>query len=146
MKKLHWLNIFNSNEINRFGSNIILCTYLYVSDLFIHYISTCLLGTILFLIILRFASSLFSLYLLRCQLKISHCSKMSVVSHVLGYPRIGVHRETKTAVEAYWKGDLSREKLDEAGRSIQESNWKTQKDAGLSFITVGDFCWYLPNF
>lgn len=29
-----------------------------------------------------------------------------------GYPRIGVHRELKKAVDAYWRGELDREALE----------------------------------
>ncbi len=67
---------------------------------------------------------------------------MSTISHILGYPRIGVNRDLKTAVEAYWRGELSQTDLAAVGQKIQESNWKTQADAGLEFITVGDFSYY----
>ncbi|MBF6235293.1 hypothetical protein, partial [Nocardia farcinica] len=41
-------------------------------------------------------------------------------SSVLGYPRIGPHRELKRALEAYWRGGITRDELLEVGRDIQE--------------------------
>ena len=32
-------------------------------------------------------------------------------SSILGYPRIGAHRELKAALEGYWHGSLSRDEL-----------------------------------
>ncbi len=63
-------------------------------------------------------------------------------SHVLGLPRIGAHRELKKAVESYWQGKISLAELQKVGREIEENNWKLQAEAGLDFITVGDFSWY----
>lgn len=63
-------------------------------------------------------------------------------SHILGYPRIGIDRKMKTAVEAYWRSEISQSELHRAGEQIQQTNWQTQADAGLDFITVNDFSWY----
>ncbi|EKD55446.1 MAG: hypothetical protein ACD_60C00007G0010 [uncultured bacterium] len=67
---------------------------------------------------------------------------MNTVSHILGFPRIGAHRELKKAVEAYWRGELSKADLEKTGRDIRETHWKIEAEAGLSFVTVGDFSWY----
>ena len=64
------------------------------------------------------------------------------VAHILGFPRIGAYRETKKAVEAYWRGDITQEELIRIGEQIRVDNWKLQKDAGLDFVSVGDFSWY----
>ena len=32
-------------------------------------------------------------------------------THSLGFPRIGARRELKSALEAYWRGESSREAL-----------------------------------
>ena len=61
---------------------------------------------------------------------------------VLGYPRIGERREIKKAVEAYWKGEISREALEQAGREIRKKNWLTQKAAGIDIIPSNDFSFY----
>src|ERR1043165_4975825 len=63
-------------------------------------------------------------------------------SHVLGLPRIGAHREMKKAVESYWRKELSLVELQQIGQHIEDTNWQMQADAGLDFITVGDFSWY----
>jgi 5-methyltetrahydropteroyltriglutamate--homocysteine methyltransferase len=63
-------------------------------------------------------------------------------AHVLGFPRIGADRELKKAVEAYWAGKSSREQLLETGRALRERHWQLQAQAGLDFVTVGDFAFY----
>ncbi|MBE8182239.1 MAG: 5-methyltetrahydropteroyltriglutamate--homocysteine S-methyltransferase, partial [Candidatus Portiera sp.] len=63
-------------------------------------------------------------------------------SHVLGFPRLGPDREYKKAVEAYWNGKINQNELLQKGASIRKNNWLTQKDAGLDYVTVGDFAWY----
>ncbi len=63
-------------------------------------------------------------------------------AHVLGLPRIGAHRELKFAVEAFWRGEMSATALQEIGRQIRAANRRAQREAGLDWITVGDFHWY----
>lgn len=65
-----------------------------------------------------------------------------ITSHVLGFPRIGAHRELKRAVEDYWSGAIDENKLLIEGKRIYSENWKLQEKSGLSFVTVGDFSWY----
>lgn len=64
------------------------------------------------------------------------------VEHVLGLPRIGKFRELKSAVEKYWKKDIPQEVLLSEGSKIRQANWKMQQEAGLTYVTVGDFAWY----
>ena len=52
-------------------------------------------------------------------------------SSVLGYPRIGPHRELKRALESYWHGDSPAAELLATGRQIQESTWLELKAMGL---------------
>ncbi|SKA65462.1 5-methyltetrahydropteroyltriglutamate--homocysteine S-methyltransferase [Enterovibrio nigricans] len=63
-------------------------------------------------------------------------------THILGYPRIGNKRELKFALEQYWQGDLNRQGLLDVGATIRHHNWNVQAEAGLSYVTVGDFAWY----
>jgi 5-methyltetrahydropteroyltriglutamate--homocysteine methyltransferase len=63
-------------------------------------------------------------------------------SHILGFPRIGAKRELKKGVEAYWRGEINQQGLEKIGQQIKEYNRKIQHDAGLDFVTVGDFSWY----
>lgn len=63
-------------------------------------------------------------------------------SHVLGLPRIGANREMKKTVERYWRKEISLTELQQIGQQIEDKNWQMQAEAGLDFITVGDFSWY----
>ena len=60
----------------------------------------------------------------------------------LGFPRIGDMRQLKKAVEAYWKGNSSKEELLAVGKELRAHNWKLQKDAGLDQIPSNDFAFY----
>lgn len=65
-----------------------------------------------------------------------------ITSHVLGFPRIGSHRELKQVVEEYWAGAIDEQKLHLEGTRIYKKHWAIQAKAGLSYVTVGDFSWY----
>ncbi|HMN46083.1 MAG TPA: 5-methyltetrahydropteroyltriglutamate--homocysteine S-methyltransferase [Povalibacter sp.] len=62
------------------------------------------------------------------------------VTHNLGFPRIGAARELKFALEAYWKGQSSRQELESLGASLRARHWTAQ--AALDFVPVGDFSFY----
>ena len=63
-------------------------------------------------------------------------------THILGFPRLGTKREYKKALEAYWHEKISLAELNRQGEEIRRKNWQLQADAGLDFVTVGDFAWY----
>jgi 5-methyltetrahydropteroyltriglutamate--homocysteine methyltransferase len=63
-------------------------------------------------------------------------------AHVLGLPRIGAQRELKFAIEAFWRGEMDVATLQATGRDIRSANRRAQREAGLDWITVGDFHWY----
>lgn len=65
-----------------------------------------------------------------------------MLTHILGYPRIGSHRELKKASERYWSGKSSLKDLLSAGHTIRQQNWQLQKQAGLDLITSNDFSFY----
>ncbi|AKJ43628.1 5-methyltetrahydropteroyltriglutamate--homocysteine S-methyltransferase [Pragia fontium] len=67
---------------------------------------------------------------------------MSIQSHILGFPRIGVERELKKALERYWSGDIDRESLLATGKELRARHWQQQRDAGVDLLPVGDFAWY----
>ncbi len=62
--------------------------------------------------------------------------------HNLGFPRIGAKRELKRAQEAYWRGDINAERLEQTGRELRARHWHLQADRGVDLIPVGDFSWY----
>jgi 5-methyltetrahydropteroyltriglutamate--homocysteine methyltransferase len=63
-------------------------------------------------------------------------------AHVIGFPRIGARRELKNALERYWKGALSEAGLKAVGVDLRARHWALQIEAGLDYLTVGDFAWY----
>ncbi|MFC0399266.1 5-methyltetrahydropteroyltriglutamate--homocysteine S-methyltransferase [Paraburkholderia rhizosphaerae] len=66
-------------------------------------------------------------------------------AHILGFPRIGAHRELKFALERYWRERMSADAqaaLLETGRALREAHWRSQRESGLTYVTVGDFAWY----
>ena len=67
---------------------------------------------------------------------------MAITTHILGYPRIGEKRELKFALEKYWRGEIDQAELKNVGSDLRQKNWDTQAQAGLSFVTAGDFAWY----
>lgn len=67
---------------------------------------------------------------------------MKIIGHILGFPRIGLHRELKYALENYWQGKITQCDLLTTGQKLRRKNWNQQKQSGLDFITVGDFAWY----
>ena len=67
---------------------------------------------------------------------------VSIQTHILGYPRIGIKRELKFAEESYWKGEIAQTEFLAKAQAVEAANWQAQVDAGLSLITVGDFVFY----
>jgi 5-methyltetrahydropteroyltriglutamate--homocysteine methyltransferase len=63
-------------------------------------------------------------------------------TNVLGYPRIGSHRELKKACEAYWAGKMSLEKLQLTARQLRRQHWETLQQAGIDLIPSNDFSLY----
>ena len=67
---------------------------------------------------------------------------MTIHTHILGFPRIGAARELKVALEAHWRGEVSEAALEETGKELRARHWALQRDAGLDYVTVGDFAFY----
>lgn len=65
-----------------------------------------------------------------------------MLTHNLGYPRIGSQRELKRACENFWAGKIDKNKLFSIGQSIRFNNWKIQKEAGIDIIPCNDFSFY----
>ena len=65
-----------------------------------------------------------------------------ILSSNLGYPRIGINRELKFALEKYWKNGISLDKLQQTADRIKTANWIVQKEMGLDFIPSNDFSFY----
>ncbi|AXT54844.1 5-methyltetrahydropteroyltriglutamate--homocysteine S-methyltransferase [Aquimarina sp. AD1] len=65
-----------------------------------------------------------------------------MLTHNLGYPRIGSERELKKVSEQYWSGKTSRKNLLQVGKNIRKENWLLQKEAGIDLIPSNDFSFY----
>ncbi|MEJ8852981.1 5-methyltetrahydropteroyltriglutamate--homocysteine S-methyltransferase [Variovorax robiniae] len=63
-------------------------------------------------------------------------------THTLGFPRMGAQRELKFALEKHWRGEIDAAELEAIGAELRERHWQAQRDAGLDFVTVGDFAFY----
>lgn len=67
---------------------------------------------------------------------------MTILSHTLGFPRVGLQRELKKAQEGYWSGKNTRQQLIDTGRQLRARHWQQQQQAGVDLLPVGDFAWY----
>ncbi|HWZ22614.1 MAG TPA: hypothetical protein VNW06_08170, partial [Cytophagaceae bacterium] len=65
-----------------------------------------------------------------------------MITHNLGYPRVGAHRELKKACEQYWSGQSSQKDLLQTGKTIRQENWLLQQNAGIELIPSNDFSFY----
>lgn len=65
-----------------------------------------------------------------------------VLTHTLGFPRMGAQRELKFALESFWRGDSTEVELQATAAQLRQQHWQAQADAGLGFVTVGDFALY----
>lgn len=61
---------------------------------------------------------------------------------VIGFPRIGTLRELKFASEKYFKKEITTEELLQTGKTLRETHWNTQKNAGIDYISCNDFSYY----
>jgi 5-methyltetrahydropteroyltriglutamate--homocysteine methyltransferase len=67
---------------------------------------------------------------------------MTFQTATLGYPRIGKNREVKKALEAFWSGKSDTETLLQTLQEVEFLNWKTQLEAGIDRIGIGDTTLY----
>ena len=65
-----------------------------------------------------------------------------MLTSVVGYPRIGAERELKFASEKYFKGEISEAELLLTAKQLREEHIRSQKEAGIDFITSNDFSFY----
>ena len=63
-------------------------------------------------------------------------------STIVGYPRIGVRRELKFAVEKYFRKEISEDKLQETAKELRKDYWNIQKEKGIDLIPSNDFSFY----
>ena len=65
-----------------------------------------------------------------------------MITHTLGFSRMGKQRELKKALEAFWKGETKAAELQSVAGEIRLRHWTLQKQAGIDILPVGDFSLY----
>jgi len=66
---------------------------------------------------------------------------MSLVTYS-GFPRIGLKRELKHALEAHWRGELEADALRDTARTLRQRHWQLAIDAGADVVPCNDFSLY----
>ncbi|MDP9868860.1 MULTISPECIES: 5-methyltetrahydropteroyltriglutamate--homocysteine S-methyltransferase [Streptosporangium] len=61
---------------------------------------------------------------------------------ILGYPRIGAHRELKFVTEEYWAGRVGEEELQSTASTLRRAVWTELRDSGLGTIPSNTFSFY----
>jgi 5-methyltetrahydropteroyltriglutamate--homocysteine methyltransferase len=69
-------------------------------------------------------------------------STRSIETGNLGFPRIGLHRELKFALERFWAGEWNAGQLETAGRKVRGERWQMQAASGIHHIPSNDFSLY----
>jgi 5-methyltetrahydropteroyltriglutamate--homocysteine methyltransferase len=67
---------------------------------------------------------------------------MKILAANLGFPRIGSHRELKTALESTWSGAADASTLLRTAASLRARHWVLQQKAGIDHIPSNDFSLY----
>ncbi|ODT81701.1 MAG: 5-methyltetrahydropteroyltriglutamate--homocysteine S-methyltransferase [Pelagibacterium sp. SCN 64-44] len=60
----------------------------------------------------------------------------------LGFPRIGLNRDLKKALESYWKGEIDAAVLHQTAADLRARHWSLQSQAGIDIIPSNDFSLY----
>jgi 5-methyltetrahydropteroyltriglutamate--homocysteine methyltransferase len=61
-----------------------------------------------------------------------------ILTHNLGYPRMGALRQLKKSLEAYWKGRELEADLHRSASDLRRMHWLQQKEAGIDLIPSND--------
>ncbi|MDX9703382.1 MAG: 5-methyltetrahydropteroyltriglutamate--homocysteine S-methyltransferase [Candidatus Auribacterota bacterium] len=67
---------------------------------------------------------------------------MNIKTTYYGFPKIGPNRELKRALEAYWKGSITRKELFTEAETVAFDRMKAGLDAGMDVIPSNDFSLY----
>jgi len=66
---------------------------------------------------------------------------MSVTAN-LGFPRFGIRRELKFALEKYWNAKLTESELFQQGALLRKTHWTVQRESGIEVLPSNDFSFY----
>lgn len=65
-----------------------------------------------------------------------------MITHNLGFPRIGKNRELKKSLEQFWQKKISKIDLLDQAKQLRQENWNIQRQNGIDLLPVGDFALY----
>ena len=65
-----------------------------------------------------------------------------MMTHNLGFLRIGAQRELKLALENYWAGRNTEAQLLAVAKKTRQENWQRHMAAGIDLIPSSDFSLY----
>jgi 5-methyltetrahydropteroyltriglutamate--homocysteine methyltransferase len=65
-----------------------------------------------------------------------------ILTHNLGYPRMGALRQLKKSLEAYWSGRETEADLHRTAAGLRKMHWSQQEEAGIDLIPSNDFSYY----
>ncbi|MDO7253333.1 5-methyltetrahydropteroyltriglutamate--homocysteine S-methyltransferase [Helicobacter cappadocius] len=59
---------------------------------------------------------------------------------IVGFPRIGEHRELKKSLESFWSNKISEKDLEQSAKELRSKHWSYQKN--FEYVSVNDFSLY----
>ena len=65
-----------------------------------------------------------------------------ILTHNLGYPRMGALRQLKKSLEACWSGRETEAELHRTAAGLRKMHWSQQEEAGIDLIPSNDFSYY----
>ena len=67
---------------------------------------------------------------------------MSVLATCLGYPRFGIARELKKALESHWSKSSPASELEATASTLRRRHWSAMRSLGIDQIPSNDFSLY----
>ena len=65
-----------------------------------------------------------------------------MTTSIIGFPRIGEHRELKFATEKYFRKEISAEELQATAKKLRAKHWRLAQERGVDQIPSNDFSLY----
>ncbi|GEO68949.1 5-methyltetrahydropteroyltriglutamate--homocysteine S-methyltransferase [Levilactobacillus acidifarinae] len=65
-----------------------------------------------------------------------------MTTSIIGFPRLGEHRELKFSTEKYWRHQITADQLQQAARDLRLKHWQLVKAAGIDGIPSNDFSFF----
>lgn len=61
---------------------------------------------------------------------------------IIGFPRVGEHRELKFETEKFFRNEISEEILNKTAKELRQKHWQRIVDQGIDFVPSGDFSFF----